>query len=604
MASRKTKKPVPVPIPLSDEDESDEETEFEKEARLLDEEKERIEKESEAELKTNIQEREKFVLPSGQEIEKDRLVAPDIALIKQRIEDVLGVLSDFKANREANRSRSDYMQQLRDDLANYYGYLPELIDMFLELFSPAETVEFLEANEVPRPMTLRTNTLKTRRRDLAQALINRGVRLDPLAEWTKVGLKVYESTVPVGATPEYLAGHYMLQGASSFLPVMALAPQENEHVLDMCSAPGGKTTYIAALMKNTGVVIANDANKKRLKGVAANCSRMGVRNVVISNYDGRKLPLHFNNIDRVLCDAPCTGMGVIAKDHSIKLSKSREDVRKCSFMQKQLILAAIDLINPLSKTGGYLVYSTCSIMTEENEEVINYALKKRHVKLVPTGLEFGVPGMTNFRQQRFHPSLNLTRRFYPHTHNIDGFFVAKLKKYANGPKKASDNSHEDQPEFEVRKSKAKAKAQQQSDDEDEDDQEEVGQEEEEEVKGEEDEDEDEEEEEEEQKQVQSGSAKSAAKQQAEEEGEEEDEEEEDEEEDGGDDEEDEDEDEDEEDFSDAEGEDTSVVKGGNKRVQSSAPSKPSVAPAKKGKAPTPAKSPPNKRSNQPQKRRR
>ena len=85
--------------------------------------------------------------------------------------------------------------------------------------------------------------MKTRRRDLAQALINRGVNLDPI-KWSKVGLQVYDSQVPIGATPEYLAGQYMLQGASSFLPVMALGPVEKERVLDMCAAPGGKTTYI------------------------------------------------------------------------------------------------------------------------------------------------------------------------------------------------------------------------------------------------------------------------------------------------------------------------------------------------------------------------
>ncbi len=101
-------------------------------------------------------------------------------------------------------------------------------------------------------MTIRTNTLKTRRRDLAQALINRGVNLDPIGEWSKVGLKIYDSQVPIGATPEYLAGHYMLQSASSFMPVIALAPQVNEKIIDMCASPGGKTTYVASLMKNTG----------------------------------------------------------------------------------------------------------------------------------------------------------------------------------------------------------------------------------------------------------------------------------------------------------------------------------------------------------------
>lgn len=123
----------------------------------------------------------------------------------------------------------------------------------------------MDANDQPRPITIRTNTLKTKRKDLAQTLIQRGVNLDPLAEWTKVGLKIYESKVPLGATPEYLAGFYMLQAGSSLLPVMALAPQSDERILDMSAAPGGKTTYIAQLMRNTGVLFANDLKKDRLK---------------------------------------------------------------------------------------------------------------------------------------------------------------------------------------------------------------------------------------------------------------------------------------------------------------------------------------------------
>lgn len=98
------------------------------------------------------------------------------------------------------------------------------MDVIFDLFSVAEAIEFIEANENQRPLVIRTNTLKTKRRDLAKTLIQRGVQLEPVAEWSKVGLKIFESRVPIGATPEYLAGHYILQSASSFLPVIALAP--------------------------------------------------------------------------------------------------------------------------------------------------------------------------------------------------------------------------------------------------------------------------------------------------------------------------------------------------------------------------------------------
>ncbi|PKS09712.1 hypothetical protein jhhlp_004333 [Lomentospora prolificans] len=361
------------------------------------------------------------------------LLAPDLQLLRTRISDNIRILENFADLCEEGRSRADYTTQLLKDICDYYGYSDYLAEKLFNLFTPREAFEFFEANEKPRPVVIRTNTLRTQRRDLAQALINRGVTLEPVGKWSKVGLQIFDSNVPIGATPEYVAGQYILQAASSFLPVMALEPKENERVLDMAAAPGGKSTYIAALMKNTGLVVANDPNKDRAKSLVANVYRLGCQNVVVSNHDAREFPKALGiTFDRILLDAPCSGTGVISKDPNVKTNKTQRDFMLLPHMQKQLILAAIDSVRFDGKgDSGVVVYSTCSVTVEENEQVVQYALNNRpNVRLVETGLTFGREGFTSYRGKKFDPTMTLTRRYYPHTYNVDGFFVAKLKKIA------------------------------------------------------------------------------------------------------------------------------------------------------------------------------
>ncbi|KAL9020082.1 MAG: hypothetical protein Q9185_002696 [Variospora sp. 1 TL-2023] len=392
-------------------------------------------------------------------------LAPDLQLLRSRITDTIRILDNFSTLRDPTRSRSSYTSQLLDDICIYYGYSPFLAEKLFSLFTPNEAFAFFEANETPRPLVIRTNTLRTSRRTLAQTLINRGVTLEPVGKWSKVGLQIFESQVPLGATPEYLAGHYILQAASSFLPVMALAPQENERVLEMAAAPGGKSTYIAALMKNTGIsppflrfpspplhlrffpinrppytdgkqgiLFANDPSRARAKALIGNLHRLGCRNTIVSSHDARSFPRIIGGFDRVLLDAPCTGTGVIAKDASIKTNKTPRDFLALPHLQKQLLLSAIDSVDHASKTGGYVVYSTCSVCVEENEQVVQYALSRRpNVKLVETGLGFGAEGFRRYRGKVFDEGMARCRRFYPQRFNLDGFFVAKLRKVGPSP---------------------------------------------------------------------------------------------------------------------------------------------------------------------------
>merc|ERR1719412_1999226 len=177
-----------LPMGDSDDDEDDDEDtgdtlKIEKDSKKLEKKQQKILAEADAEMKMNFAQTEKFTLPSGQEIEKESSQAPDLQIIQARIRDVIQVLQDFKNRREEGRDRVSYLNCLKRDLCSYYSYNEFMIEKFIQLFPLSELLEVLEANEVQRPVTIRTNSLKTRRRDLAQALINRGVNLDPVGKW-------------------------------------------------------------------------------------------------------------------------------------------------------------------------------------------------------------------------------------------------------------------------------------------------------------------------------------------------------------------------------------------------------------------------------------
>ena len=427
-----------------EESEEENEMDLENEEEIEDQGEEFEEQEEEEEEKKEPKEGNE---EENEEIKEKEDIDQRIANIGDenlKIQNIISILSDFKNRREEGKSRNDYMNELKYLCQSYFEYNSDICDLIFNLFSPNEAVKFMEASDSQKVLTIRANSLKTKRRELAKNLISRGVNLDPLAEWSKVGLKIYSSTVPIGATPEYLSGQYMLQSPSSFLPVLALNPLPGEKILDMCASPGGKTTYIGQLMKNEGLLVANDLKKERIKSLFFNIHRLGIKNSIITNYDGREFAKLYNKFDRVLLDAPCSGLGVISKDKSVKMNRTYKEILNNSRLQKELILAAIDSCNAKGKGEGIIVYSTCTISVEENEWVIDYALKHRYVKCIETGLEIGEPGFVQFREKHFHPSIANTRRIYPHIHEIDGFFIAKLKKYSDGPKLKGDGEKKEE----------------------------------------------------------------------------------------------------------------------------------------------------------------
>lgn len=315
-------------------------------------------------------------------------------------------------NREAER------------LAQKYGYREFMVERYLSLFG-ADTEQFLKGNDAAILKTIRVNTLTASPQDVTSRLHAKGIQLEPVSG-LPYAFHVHESPVPIGATTEYLLGYYMLQSPASMWTIEGLNPQPGQLVVDMCAAPGGKTTLIAQLMENQGALLAVDISRDRIRSLRSNLSRLRVENTLTIRMDAAQLPDIGIQADAVLLDAPCTGEGLIPVDPSRKQSRSAEDITTLAKVQQKLILTASQLLS----VGGTLVYSTCSFAPEENEAIIDFALRQCPLRIVNTKLPVGEPGLTEAFGRQFDRSLHRARRFYPYKHQMEGFFICKMVKFA------------------------------------------------------------------------------------------------------------------------------------------------------------------------------
>jgi tRNA (cytosine40_48-C5)-methyltransferase len=294
-----------------------------------------------------------------------------------------------------------------------------MIGRFLEYMPD---VEQCLASMEDRPSTyIRTNTIKFDSKSLACLLEEKGIEIEP-TELPEVH-RVVLSNLPIGATSEYLAGLYYIQDLSSCIAVEELAVSSTQQNLDMACAPGGKTTFMAQKMNNLGAIFALEYNRRRIPSVIFNLARCGVLNTSLHNIDGRTAGSLSKRFDRVLLDAPCTCEGVISKDKSRKTSLGPCDIEASSQRQLEMLLEAIRVV----KSGGLVIYSTCSFAPEENELVINELLEISGDTVIVEPVLRGLPGLTRFGDQSLHPSLSRTARLYPHKHKTLGFFIAKLR---------------------------------------------------------------------------------------------------------------------------------------------------------------------------------
>ena len=299
-----------------------------------------------------------------------------------------------------------------------------MIERYIQFLGLDETLKLLKANERSLIPSIRVNTLKISVLELKKRLEKKGNELKPI-EWIPYGFNIAKESFNLGSSHEFLQGYYYLQNIASMLSAIILDPKPNDIVIDMCAAPGSKSTHLAQLMENRGTLILIERNLNRIPALEVNLRRMGIINSIVLNMDAVNLSNMNVKGDKILLDAPCSGEGLIRQDPSRKKSKRMKDIEKMSSIQKRLLTAGLKALN----SGGMLLYCTCSIAPEENEIVVDEVLNKsNNCKIVEISKNYGVKGLTKVFGVRLLEDLMFSQRLYPHLHDTIGFYFCLIKK--------------------------------------------------------------------------------------------------------------------------------------------------------------------------------
>jgi len=301
-----------------------------------------------------------------------------------------------------------------------------------------EAERFFDYCSKPSPDCIRANKIKISPSELFKNLSKIWQVLQPFHQYPeimKVVSKLDGSPLgpgELGKTKEHLLGYYYVQGLSSMMPVIALAPNEKESVLDLCASPGSKTTQLAAEMKNSGMLIANDNDLSRIIVLNSNLERCGVTNCIVTREDGARLCEKFSQLgiqlDKILVDTSCSGEGVIRENPKTLEMWNYKMIQNFSRQQKRLAASAFSLL----KEGGEMVYSTCTLAPEENEEVVQFLLDKFNAEIEEIKLPIKTrEGIGSWQGKEFSKEIKKCCRIYPQDNDSEGFFVAKIKKLGN-----------------------------------------------------------------------------------------------------------------------------------------------------------------------------
>lgn len=329
---------------------------------------------------------------------------------------VNGVLRSIQRNGVAN---IENMQPLEKKISIETSTPEWLVSRWLKMYGEEVTIDMCTENLVHKQMSVRVQTIKLTRDKAMAQLLQEGIKTEP-SRISEDGLIVMEGNIL--NTTLFQNGCLTVQDQSSMLVGTIMKVKEGMHVLDCCSAPGGKTTHIAEKMNNTGTVFAYDIQKNKIKRLKKKAQQLDLTNIHAEEGDARKLQEQHQNerFERILVDAPCSGLGVIRSKPDIKYHKEEADIYRLSTIQKNIL----DHVAPLVKQGGYLVYSTCTVDKEENENVVQSFLHE-HPEFTVDGTFFSeLPPLLEKSQGRTEWGVQI----FPQTIGTDGFFLTRLKR--------------------------------------------------------------------------------------------------------------------------------------------------------------------------------
>ncbi len=292
-----------------------------------------------------------------------------------------------------------------DALSLRFSYPKWMIKELLKEYDETTALNILTASQTAPNVFIRCNLLRCHTDELITSLQEEGV-LAEKTEWLPEALKILKSAVNLTDTEAYWKGWFQIQSISSMLAVEALNPQPGEQILDMAAAPGGKSLFMAERMKNKGLVVARDLSEDRLKQLEQHQKRMGTSIIKTQVFDATQDdPALKDRMDKVLLDAPCSSLGMIRRKPEIRYStKSKGILKQMATLQLGMLERAAGFVKP----GGWVLYSTCTLFSYENQDVIRLFLERHpQFELEPEGMKFLNPAI--------HPDL-------------DGFFMAKLKR--------------------------------------------------------------------------------------------------------------------------------------------------------------------------------